>query len=82
MYSFTNNKTKIFHLLYFFLSQEWSKGKWCKAITLNHKNWILYKHPHPFCAVIVTDKLRVNYKMKTKQFLCMLSRFIGWNIKE
>ena len=28
---------------------------------------MLYKNPGPFCAMIVTDKLRINQKMKTKQ---------------
>ena len=43
-----------------FLGQEWSKGKHCKIIMLNHKSWVLCKHPHPFCAMIVTDKVREN----------------------
>ena len=33
---------------------------------LNHLNWILYEHPCLFCAMIVIDKLRENWKNKTK----------------
>ena len=42
------------------LCQEWSKGELCKTINLKHYNWILYKQPRLFCAMIVTDNLWVN----------------------
>ena len=41
------------------LCQEWSKGELCKTIK-KHYNWILYKQPRLFCAMIVTDNLWVN----------------------
>ena len=47
-----------------------SRMKQMQTLYNNNVNplvFILYKHPHPFCAMIATDKLRVYQKMKAKQ---------------
>ena len=65
----SNKKTVIIicNMLGFVGTKQERKGKFRKIITLNHYNWIFYKRPRSFYAMIVTDKVRVNQKIKTKQ---------------
>ena len=67
----------IYVYFWFFLGQQWSKGKLCKIVTLNHYNWILYKHTCSFlcydCNTQTESKSEDENKTKTLFYIYLAS---------